>query len=141
MSYIHEKMQISQLQDKPEKKMFFYQEELYTLFEELIHKPWGHHIWVPFIDVFEDDDSYEIKVDLPGMDEENICVNTSDSRLLIKGRRAPRKNHDDQEVLTEERPQGFFCREIEFHEKLNEKNIKQNYENGILTVVIKKSNK
>lgn len=138
MSYIHEKMKISKLQENPEKKMFFYQEELYTLFEELIHKPWGHHIWVPLIDVFENDDSYEIKVDLPGMDEENINVSTSDSRLLIKGRRAPNKNLENREILTNERPQGFFCREIEFHEKLNEKNIKKRYENGILTVVVKK---
>lgn len=120
-------------------KLFFHQKAIYTLFEELIHKPWGHETWQPSIDVLEQEDSFEIKVDLPGVNAEEINVRISDTRLLIEGRRRFEENLDDKKVLVCECPRGIFFREIEFFQGLSTANVRKQYQNGVLTIIVKKT--
>ena len=119
----------------------FHHREIYTLFEELIHKPWGQHIWHPPIDIFEEEEVYRIKVDLPGVEEEKINVNVSDRILIIAGERPFQKDIENSRVQTCERPQGTFIRKVEFFEHLDEENIKKQFDNGVLTIIVKKTSK
>lgn len=139
MSYLYEqKLQIHSNQKDAYVKRFFHHSEIYTLFEELIHKPWGHGRWRPLIDVFEQEDLFRIKVDLPGVSGEEINVSVSDTKLFIEGRRPFEKDSESEEIQMCERPSGVFFREIEFFERLSAGDIQKKYENGVLTVIVKK---
>lgn len=119
-------------------KLFFHHSEIYTLFEELIHKPWGHRIWQPFLDIFEQDDLFMIKIDLPGINAEAVNVSVSGTKLFIEGKRPFEKNLKNAKALVCERPRGIFVREIEFFERLLTTKIKKRYDKGVLTITVKK---
>jgi HSP20 family molecular chaperone IbpA len=133
-------LQINEHQTHTDMKLLFHQKEIYALFEELIHKPWGYETWQPSIDIFEQKDSFSIKVDLPGVNAEEISVSVSDTRLLIEGRRTYEENLEDEKLLVCECPRGIFFREIEFFEELSTLDVKTKNENGVLTIVVKKQN-
>ena len=40
---------------------------------------------IPALDVFEDDKSIRVKMDLPGVDEKDISITLADGTLAIKG--------------------------------------------------------
>jgi HSP20 family molecular chaperone IbpA len=132
------KLQINRYQKNVYAKLFFQHSEIYTLFEELIHKHWGHRIWQPLIDILEEENLFRIKIDLPGIAANEVNLQVSDSKLLIEGRRQIDKDHDSAEIKIAERPQGIFCREIEFFQRLSDKDVEKKYEDGVLTIVVKK---
>jgi HSP20 family molecular chaperone IbpA len=132
------KMQIAHYQKKSYTRLFFQHNEIHTLFEELIHKPWGYRFWQPLIDVFEGEDSFRIKVDLPGVGAEQVIVKVSGTRLSIEGCRENEKKDENAEMKISERPRGIFAREIELFETLSDTDIEEQYEDGVLTIVVKK---
>jgi HSP20 family molecular chaperone IbpA len=119
-------------------KLLLYHGEVHALFEEIIHKPWGHSTWRPLVDIFEEEESFRIKVDLPGVSPEEINVSVSGTRLFIEGRRLSKDEPEDSKMLVSECPQGIFFREIEFFRSLSAMNINKQYNNGVLTIIIKK---
>jgi HSP20 family molecular chaperone IbpA len=139
MNYSNEhRRQINLHQKDVDIKLLLHHSEVYTLFEEMIHKPWGHPTWRPLVDIFEEEESFIIKIDLPGVSLEEINVSVLDTRLLIEGRRPSKDEPGNARMLVCERPGGIFLREIEFFRKLSAKNIKKQYDNGVLTITVKK---
>jgi len=137
MSFYEDKLQVNQQSKTTDMKLCFHHGQIHALFEELIHKPWGCQIWQPLIDIFEQDEMFIVKVDLPGVGLEEINVNVSNTKLIIEGRRTF-KNIEDQKLRVSERPKGVFLREIEFFEKLSGTDIEKEYDNGVLIIKIKK---
>lgn len=139
MSFSYEqKLQINRHSKDAGIKLTFHQSEIFALFDELIHKPWGYQIWQPLIDVTEKDDYFQVNVDLPGVKAEEVNVTVSDTRLLIEGTRRFDKDFEDAKIVECERPEGTFYREIEFFEKLSTTDIKKQYDNGVLTIIVRK---
>jgi len=130
---------MEQYPKKADRKFSFHHREIHALFEELIHRPWGHAVWQPRIDILEEETGFRITADLPGIDAENIEIRVSGSRILIEGRRLPEKDHKEEKLLVCERPRGIFCREIDFFERLSETDIQTDYEAGVLTIFVKKA--
>ena len=71
-------------------------EELGRRFEDIFGRPilpmWRRFPleergWVPSIDVFEKEDKYIVKAELPGMDERDIDISVAGDTLRIKGER------------------------------------------------------
>src|SRR5438876_6258735 len=62
--------------------------------------------WYPAADVYEDDGSYTVVVDLPGIDRTTLDISVDDNRLAIKGVKP------DLEIRQHraERPRGKFLR-------------------------------
>ena len=54
--------------------------------------------WTPAIDVFEKDDKFVIKAELPGMKEEDIDVSVTDSTLTIRGEKTTETSFIDVDV-------------------------------------------
>ena len=121
-------------------KLFFQYSKIYTLFEELIHKPWGYQTWQPLVDILERDDQFEILVDLPGVDKDQIKVRVVESRLIIEGQRLCENELERAQLRLCERPRGIFVREIEFHSHLSDQDILTEYKDGVLMIIIKKHN-
>jgi HSP20 family protein len=121
-------------------RFLFHHSEIHTLFEELIHKPWGYQIWKPLIAIIEKEDAFVIKADLPDVRPEDVIVRATGSRLLLEGRRTLDEGLEDETLLIDERPQGLFFREIEFFTELAPDSVSKQYDRGVLTINVKKRN-
>jgi len=116
----------------------FHHSEVHTLFDELIHKPWGHPAWQPLMDVFETNDRFIIYIDLPGIEPVDLHISISGSRMLVEGCCRPTRPSDDAALLVHERPCGDFQREIDFHEPIAAADPERQYHQGVLIITVKK---
>ena len=90
------------------------------------------------MDMKENDKEYEMKVDLPGMDKNEIKVHAENNGLVIEGERKSEKKEDKEKYHFCERHFGSFHREVSLPENANVDAINAVYENGVLKVVIPK---
>ena len=96
--------------------------------------------WSPTADVVEKEDSYEIRTELPGVKREEIQVTFNDGILSIKGERKHlEEKKKKNEYLYKEIFEGAFERNFRFSEIIQEDKISAEYKNGVLTVMIPKS--
>lgn len=92
------------------------------------------------IDLEENDDSYVVSADIPGLDRENISVNYDNGYLTIKGvRESSSKNKEGNRYYFSERSFGSFTRSVRIT-NVNSEEIKAKYEDGVLTVNLPKRN-
>jgi HSP20 family protein len=140
MSFVNDdKLKENRNLSRQNARMFLHHREVFTLFEELIHEPWGRERWRPVIDVSQKDDLFIIKVDLPGVNMEDLKVSASDSRILIEGRRLCEESEENTKVYVCERPKGKFMREMEFFEKISPSHIDTQLKDGVLTIIVRKN--
>ena len=94
-------------------------------------------VWAPPVDVKEKDGNYLLRVDLPGVREEDIHVIYKNGFLTIKGNRIRPK--DDEGSIQDhmiERYYGRFERVLRFPPGINADSIKKEYKDGILKLTI-----
>jgi HSP20 family protein len=99
--------------------------------------------WSPRLDMYEDDDVYFIKVDVPGIDPENIDLNITNDVLTIKGERKHHTKEDEskkkgQRYKKEERMYGTFHRTIPLPMPVDSGNIDANLKDGVLYITLPK---
>ena len=95
--------------------------------------------WSPSVDVSEDNNTYTITADLPGISKKDINMNVKENVLRISGER---KNANDKKTSTyfrTERGFGTFSRSFQLPNNVNDKKITADFKNGVLTVIIPKS--
>ena len=123
-------------------------DDLRRKFEEDIVRPvtkavYGHiseeqRGWAPPIDVFERGDSFEVKVDLPGLKLEDIDVSVSDDTLTIKCERKPESGVQDEDYYRSEIAYGNFYRSIALPSNVETRNIAAVYEDGVLRITLQR---
>jgi len=95
--------------------------------------------WAPAIDVFEKDDRFVVKAELPGMEEKDIDVSVVGNRLIIKGEREAESEVEKEDYYYSERSYGSFSRSIDIPSDVDAKKIEANYEDGVLEVTLPKT--
>lgn len=119
----------------------FYRSHVYSLFEELIHKPWGYPQRQPCVDILEKEDAFIIRADLPGVEADSVNVNVQDRTLIIHGRRESPQDENILQTHLLERAEGEFIRAFEFEEELDEDQIERHWHNGVLVLIVPKIKK
>ena len=90
-------------------------------------------------DVKELDDAYEVMVDLPGFNKEDIHLELNDGNLTISAVKSlDKENESKGNYIRRERVVGNMQRSFYVGENLTEEDIHAKYENGILTLDIPK---
>ena len=112
--------------------------EIHTMFDEMIHRPWGAVRWNPAVDIREDKDAFIIEMDLPGVKTEDVRVLVEGQILTIEGQR---QLTQCDEVTTHlcERPDGRFVRTFEFDGSIENRKIESRWHEGVLTVAVPKA--
>ena len=95
--------------------------------------------WTPAIDVFEKDDSFVVKAEIPGMKEEDIDISVSGDTLTIKGERKAESEVKEEDYHYCERCYGSFSRSISIPSSVDAAKIEASYNNGILEVTLPKA--
>ncbi len=97
--------------------------------------------FTPTLDVEEKDSFYIVRVDLPGLDKDKIEINVRGDVLTLKGTRdvSTEKSDEKSGVYKRERSYGSFARSVQLPGPVNETGITADYQNGVLTVKLPKT--
>lgn len=107
--------------------------------------PSGEHFgfepvqWMPATDIYERDGKYVVKAELPGMEEEDVDVSITGDRLTIKGEKKSETEVKEEDYYRCERAYGTFIRSIDLPSDADPDRIEANYDNGVLEVVVPKT--
>ena len=109
--------------------------------------------WTPSVNLYETETSYQVCVDLAGVDKEKIDLEVVDNRLKLTGNRTVPRPEEYLETPPDaqggepgrlrvhlmEIDHGGFCREVEMPLNIDRDRIAANYRNGMLWIEIPKS--
>ena len=109
------------------------QDELDHLFESPLRS------WAPALDVHEDKDNFVVRTELPGLKRDDIDVSLQDGALIISGERKAETVQEGVEVHRRERYYGKFQRALSLPEPVAADKIKAEYQDGVLTVTLPKT--
>ncbi|NDG02942.1 MAG: Hsp20/alpha crystallin family protein, partial [Synechococcaceae bacterium WBB_34_004] len=96
---------------------------------------------VPAAEVIETNDSYQISLELPGVDRESIDVKATERSLVISAeRKAPESaNETEAQALVREFRYGNWSRSFRFPSGIEREGIAAHYRDGLLTVTAPKA--
>lgn len=97
--------------------------------------------WMPAVDVFEKEDKFVVKAELPGMKEEDIDVSVVGDTLSIKGEKKTETEIEEEDYYRCERSYGSFYRSIPLPSTVDADKIEASFEDGVLEVALPKSAK
>ncbi|MHB1582611.1 MAG: Hsp20/alpha crystallin family protein [Acidimicrobiales bacterium] len=110
------------------------------LFQQLVGgQPGGRTLGTPMampMDAYRKDDSFLIRLDLPGVHPESIDLTVEDNVLTVKAERMAPPATEGIEPVISERPYGTFTRQVFLGANLDTERIQAEYEAGVLTLVI-----
>jgi HSP20 family protein len=95
--------------------------------------------WLPVVDIVERDDAFEVRAELPGMKKEDVKITLRDDILTIRGEKKQESEKKDQNYHRIERSYGNFQRSFTLPTSVKGDKIDAMYNDGVLTVVIPKS--
>ena len=105
-------------------------------FDRIGQQFWGQaRMPVLPLDAYRSGDEFVVHVDVPGVDPDSIELTVDQNVLVLKAERSWQPS-EGAEVVTAERPQGSFTRQLFLGENLDVDNIAASYENGVLTLRI-----
>jgi HSP20 family protein len=103
-------------------------------FDRIGQQFWGQaRMPVLPLDAYRSGDEFVVHVDVPGVDPDSIELTVERNVLVLKAERSWQPS-EGAEVVTAERPQGSFTRQLFLGENLEVDNIAASYENGVLTL-------
>ena len=110
-----------------------------TVFNNSQYSPMTSEYWVPAVDIKEDDTSFVLSADIPGLKKSDIDLFVENNILKISGSRDYNNENDNSEYHYQERTYGSFHRSFKLPISVVEENISATFKNGILTVVLPKN--
>ncbi len=92
----------------------------------------------PKLDVAELKDKFEIKAELPGMDEKDIELSLDDGLLTISGEKKAETEEKDKGYYLKECSYGTFSRSIRLPDNIADDKIEAKFKKGVLTIDLPK---
>jgi HSP20 family protein len=106
----------------------------------------NHHLasqeyWSPEIDIIETAESYQLIVDLPGIDPADVDVTVDKDLLSIRGSRTNRQDKNEKRYKRRERVVGSFLRQFTLSDSADSESISAKSNHGVLEINIPKHTK
>ena len=126
-------------------------EEMERLLEEpflsqwpLLRVGWGrtprHEMaWAPALEMYEKDNNFVVKAELPGVKKDDVDVSITGDTLTIRGQKKASKEVKEEDYYRCESHYGSFSRSITLPASVDAKKIEASYENGILEIHVPKA--
>ena len=92
----------------------------------------------PHYDVFENEDAFDVRVNLPGVERSGVDISINGDNLSIVATRSEVDNYNWR-PLRQELPQGDFRLNLRLNVPIKENKIKAQVENGILNLQLPKA--
>jgi len=90
--------------------------------------------FIPAVDVYEDDHKVVLKLEVPGVKQEELDVQVENQTLTVRGQRTFEKEEKEENFQRIERRYGSFSRSFTLPATINTESIRADYENGVLKI-------
>jgi HSP20 family protein len=114
------------------------QDQVNRLFEDNFTRDRSGHAdlatWAPPVDIYETENEFVVKADLPDLQEKDIDVRVENNTLTIRGERKFDKDVNPDNYLRVERSYGSFTRSFSLPNTVSSEGIRAEYRNGVLTL-------
>ncbi len=118
------------------------QDRVNRLFSNFLdHDGWefSSEEFVPALDVTDKPDQLEVKVEVPGVDPDDIEISVQDDVLTITGERKSEKEEKGDHTYRREMAYGRFSRALALPTSIVADEVEATSRNGVLTIRIPKS--
>ena len=115
-------------------------------FDRMLTEPWplfrlpavdfAASEWAPKVDVVTKEGKLVTRVDLPGMNKEDVKVEVADGVLKLSGERKKEIKEEKDNYYREEREYGSFCRTVPLPKGVKTEDVKATFTNGVLEVTV-----
>ena len=93
-------------------------------------------VWAPDVEIFERDQKFYVRVDLPGLTKEDVKIAVTHDELTIEGERKIEKEEKQEGLYRSERIYGTFFRRIFIPEHVKGEAAEASFKNGVLEIVM-----
>jgi HSP20 family protein len=106
-----------------------------------VESPWrsSFSFSMPAIDMSEDEKTYKVSAELPGMDSKDIDVSVTGDTLVLRGEKRQEKEEKDKNYHFSERAYGSFQRAFELPASIDRGKITADFSKGVLTITLPKT--
>ena len=94
--------------------------------------------FAPPVDVYEDEHSVNLKIEVPGVDEKDIDVRIENNVLTVHGERKFEKEEKQENFRRVERQYGSFTRTFTLPTTVDAEKVSASYDKGILKIALPK---
>lgn len=98
---------------------------------------WG--AWVPPVDIFEKNENLVLRVELPGVEKDDIEIRVENGVLSLHGQRRREQEFDEKNAYRLERSYGAFSRSFTLPTTVDSTKIAATYKDGVLEVTLPKA--
>jgi HSP20 family protein len=99
----------------------------------------GSRDFMPSLNVAENEEGYEVTMDLPGVKPDEVSVELHDNQLTISGKREAESEETGKTYHRVERRYGEFRRVVTMPAAVDEGKITADYQQGVLRISLPKS--
>ncbi len=92
--------------------------------------------WAPAVDVLQEDGDIVVRVELPGIEQEDVDITLHNGVLTISGERKAEEQREGSGYYVRERRYGSFRRSLAVPEGTDGSKIHARYDNGVLEVTV-----
>jgi HSP20 family protein len=129
---------------EPEREMMTLREAMDRLFDEALTGTFslsreGRSWSSPAIDMYQTDNEVVVKASLPGIKADEVQINIRSDVLTIKGETKQEEEKKDRSWHIREHRWGAFERSVRLPTGVNSDQAQADFENGILTITLPKS--
>ena len=94
--------------------------------------------FVPPVDIYEDEHSIQLKLEVPGIDEKDLDIKVENNTLTVTGERKFEKEEKEENFHRVERRYGSFTRSFTLPQTVNTEDIQADYSQGVLKIRLAK---
>ena len=102
---------------------------------------WGDGTWNPMVDVADEGKKILVAIELPGIKQKDVTVNTDGDMLTIQGEKKPSEKGEKAGMHQAERVFGSFSRSLRLPARVKSSKVKAEFKNGVLLLQMKKTKK
>jgi HSP20 family protein len=101
--------------------------------------PWQYSEVMPHVDETEDEKAFHIRVELPGMDQDDVDITLANGMLTIRGEKKREDEEKGKDFYRKERSFGAFRRTLPIPAEVDEKAIDATFKKGVLCIELPKT--
>jgi HSP20 family protein len=94
--------------------------------------------FAPAVDVYEDEHTVTLKIEVPGIDEKDIDVQVENNTLTVHGERKIEKEEKEENYRRVERHYGSFTRTFTLPTTVDSDSVSATYDKGVLKIALPK---
>ena len=98
----------------------------------------GVSTWIPPVDLYETDEAFVLKAELPGLTTDEIQIEVHDRTLTLHGERKPEAGMTEAHYQQRERAYGSFQRVFALPTSVDAEKVQASFTNGVLELRLPK---